>query len=100
MVQRSLASIAAVALLAVGAAGRAIASEWTVLPADRVFPPGGPASADTLDAPLSRRIAAWRARTGRRSFQKRIVVHKARRRLDVFADGDVLKSYVVELGLA
>jgi len=29
-----------------------------------------------------------------------MVVHKARRRLDVYADGEVLKSYVVELGLA
>jgi murein L,D-transpeptidase YafK len=75
-------------------------ADWRVLPAAQVFPPGEAASADTLDEPLLRRIEAWRARTGKRTFQKRIVVHKARRRLDVLADGEVLKSYVVELGLA
>ncbi len=93
--------LTALALLGLASvAAPAGASEWRVLPASRVFPPGEAASADTLDEPLLRRIEAWRARTGRRTFRKEIVVHKARRRLDVLADGEVLKSYVVELGLA
>lgn len=74
------------------------AAPAVVIPAAAVFPPGEAASPDTLDRPLPELIRAWRARAGKRSFQKRIVVHKARRRMDVFADGEVLKSYLVELG--
>ncbi len=70
-----------------------------VLPVAHVFPPGGAASERTLDRPLAELAAAWKARTGRLRFAKRIVISKSRRRMDVFADGDVLKSYVVELGL-
>lgn len=87
------------AVLALGpAAGRA--ADEVLLPAARVFPPGGAVSERTLDRPLADLIAAWKARTGRSRFAKRIVVSKSRRRMDVYADADVLKSYVVELGLA
>jgi murein L,D-transpeptidase YafK len=90
------------ALLAAGLLGPVAARAGTpfVLPAARAFPTGDAAAQETLDRPLAALIQAWRARTGRRTFAKRIVIHKARRRMDVFADGDVLKSYVVELGLA
>jgi hypothetical protein len=76
-------------------------ADTTVLvPADRVFPPAVAAAAATLDEPLPALIGAWRARTGKRTFRKRIVVHKARRRMDLYADGERLKSYVINLGLA
>jgi murein L,D-transpeptidase YafK len=81
-------------------AASAGAAESILLPVKQVFPGDDGAAAATLDRPLAGLVEAWRARTGKRTFQKRIVVHKARRRLDVFADGDLLKSYLVELGLA
>jgi murein L,D-transpeptidase YafK len=83
-----------------GLAGAARASPPMVLPERAVFPGDDGASAATLDRPLRELLDAWRARTGRRAFAKRIVVHKARRRLDVYADEDLVKSYLVELGLA
>jgi len=76
------------------------AEDEVFLPAAQVFPPGGPASEQTLDRPLAAQIAAWKRRTGKTRFAKRIVVHKPRRRMDLYADGDLLKSYVVDLGLA
>ncbi len=93
---------AAVAALAVLWAGlpRAGAAGEVLLPPQRVFPGGDAASPDTLDRPLAALVQAWKERTGKQAFRKRIVVHKARRRLDVFADGDLLKSYIVSLGLA
>jgi murein L,D-transpeptidase YafK len=93
---------AALALLAccAGLAGPARAAGEVVLAPLRVFPGGDGASPDTLDRPLTALVQAWKVRTGKRTFRKRIVVHKARRRMDVFADGDLLKSYVVSLGLS
>ena len=82
--------------LALPAAGQE--AQW--LPASQVFPGGDGAKASTLDAPLTALIAAHLQRSGRRRFAKRIVIHKARRRMDVFADGELLKSYVVNLGPA
>lgn len=76
------------------------ASDEVLLPTATVFPAGGPASEQTLGRTLAAQIAAWKARTGKTRFTKRIVVHKSRRRMDLHADGDVLKSYVVDLGLA
>ncbi len=87
-----------VGLLALATSARA--EDWRVLPEAHVFPPGGDASAATLDRPLPELLRAWQERTGRRTFKKRIVVHKARRRMDLYADGDVVKSYLVELGLS
>lgn len=78
----------------------ALAAEAIVLPERQVFPGDDGASAATLDQPLSGLIRAWKERTGQRTFRKRIVIHKARRRLDLFADGALLKSYLVELGLS
>ncbi len=97
-------SASPLALLAAGClalcALPAAAAETVLLPVKQVFPGDDGAAVARLDQPLAGLIQAWRARTGRQAFQKRMVVHKARRRLDVFADGDLLKSYLVELGLA
>ncbi len=93
---RSLRLACALAALALALDGRA--APVTVIPASRAFPPGDGASAETLDRPLVELLAAWKARTGKRTFRKRIVVHKARRRMDVLADGDIVKSYLVSLG--
>jgi len=78
-------------------AGPAAASPL-LLPEHRVFPGGDGASAATLDRPLAELLAAWQARTGRRTFRKRLVIHKARRRLDLYADEAIVKSYLIELG--
>jgi murein L,D-transpeptidase YafK len=51
-----------------------------------------------LDQPLASSIHAWKKRTNRKTFAKKIVVYKESRRLDVYADAEVLKSYVVNLG--
>ncbi len=93
---------AAAAVLVVLWAGspRAGAAGEVVVPARQVFPGDDGASPDTLDRPLAALVQAWKDRTGKRTFRKRIVVHKARRRMDVLADGDILKSYVVSLGLS
>lgn len=63
-----------------------------------MFPADGGAQASALDAPLASRIAAYVERTGHRHFAKRIVIHKAQRRMDVYADATLLKSYLVNLG--
>ncbi len=93
---------AAAALLALwaGLPHPARGSGELVLPGRLVFPGGDGASPDTLDRPLTALLQAWKERTGKHTFRKRIVVHKARRRLDVFADDDIVKSYVVSLGLS
>lgn len=91
-------ALTVIAALVLGPA-RARAEE-VLLPAAQVFPPGHGASEETLDRPLAGLISAWKARTGKSRFAKRIVIYKSRRRMDVHADGDVLKSYVVDLGLA
>jgi L,D-peptidoglycan transpeptidase YkuD (ErfK/YbiS/YcfS/YnhG family) len=65
-----------------------------------VFPGGDGASAATLDALLPKAIQAWQAEHKKQRFAKKIVVHKARRRLDVYADDAILKSYIVNLGLS
>ena len=70
------------------------------LPAREVFPGGDGASAATLDTPLPALVQSWQETTKKRAFRKKIIVHKARRRLDVFADETLLKSYIVNLGLA
>jgi len=89
------------ALLALAClAGPTAASPPLFLPERQVFPGDDGASAATLDRPLSGLIDAWRARTGRSTFRRRIVVHKARRRLDLYADESIVKSYLVELGLS
>ncbi len=93
------AALAALAVLWAGLPRPGAAAE-VLLPALRVFPGGDGASPDTLDRPLTALVQAWKERTGKRTFRKRIVVHKARRRMDVFADDDILKSYVVSLGLS
>lgn len=69
-----------------------------VLPERQVFPGEDGASPATLDRPLAGLIQEWKERTGKRTFRKRIVIHKSRRRMDVFADEALLKSYLVELG--
>jgi murein L,D-transpeptidase YafK len=94
------AAVAVVLACCAGLAGPAHAAGEVLLPPSLVFPGGDGASPDTLDRPLADLVQAWKARTGKRTFRKRIVVHKARRRMDVFADGDLLKSYVVSLGLS
>jgi murein L,D-transpeptidase YafK len=71
-----------------------------VLRGATVFPGDDGASASTLALPLLPRIRAHQDRAKTKRFAKKIVVHKARRRLDVFADDELLKSYVVNLGLA
>ncbi len=93
------AAVALAAALATASA-RTGAAEERVLPLELVFPGGDGASPDTLDRPLAALVQAFRERTGKRTFAKRIVVHKARRRMDVLADGEILKSYLVELGLS
>ncbi len=93
------ASLTALLLVLAGVPRTGAAGE-VLLPAERVFPGGDGASPDTLDRPLAELLPAWRKRTGKLTVHKRIVVHKARRRMDVFADGDIVKSYVVSLGLA
>jgi murein L,D-transpeptidase YafK len=98
------APVALASLLAVVAAcalpALARGSAPLVLPERQVFPGGDGASPATLDQPLSALLQAYRDRTGRRTFRKHLVVHKARRRLDVFADETIVKSYLVELGSA
>lgn len=69
-----------------------------LLPEQQVFPGTDGASAATLDTPLAELVAKFVAKRGKKTFAKRIVVHKARRRMDVFADEVLLKSYVVNLG--
>jgi murein L,D-transpeptidase YafK len=91
---------AAAVVLSCCLTGPARAAGEVVLPATVVFPGRDGASPDTLDRPLAALVQAWKKRTGKRTFGKRIVIHKARRRMDVFADGDLLKSYVVSLGLS
>ena len=76
-----------------GAAGMVYLSE------DRVFPGNDGAFPESLDKPLPELIEAWKVRTGKKKFKKRIVIHKARRRLDLYADETILKSYIVNLGL-
>jgi murein L,D-transpeptidase YafK len=51
-----------------------------------------------LDAPLRDRIADFQRRTQKPKFAKKIVVYKSSRRMDVYADEEVLKSYIVNLG--
>jgi murein L,D-transpeptidase YafK len=96
--RRTGIALAVTAALGVAPASRA--EPGVVLPLAQVFPGADGATEETLDRPLAERIAAWKARTGKRTFAKRIVVHKARRRMDVYADGDILKSYVIALGPA
>jgi murein L,D-transpeptidase YafK len=96
--RRRLLAVAPVALALAALAPAARAGPVWIVPERQVFPGGDGASADTLDRPLAGLIQAFRQRTGKRTFRKRIVVHKARRRMDVYADGEVLKSYLVELG--
>ena len=74
------------------------AQEVKVLSPARIFPADGVASAATLDVPLTDRIAAFRATHPKARFAKRIVISKSRRRMDVFADDTLLKSYIVNLG--
>jgi len=91
---RALAAIAALVLPAAASAG-------PVRRADaRVFPADGGASPATLQVPLASLVAAYVKRTGHRHFAKRIVIHKAQRRMDVYADQTLLKSYLIELGPA
>lgn len=98
---RPFAGALALLLLWAGLPARARAdAEPRVLAESQVFPAGDGASPATLDRPLTELLAAWRQRNGKRTFRKRIVIHKAHRRMDVFADDDLLKSYVVELGLS
>jgi murein L,D-transpeptidase YafK len=94
-------ALAPIALLALcGIPATAGAASELVLPEGQIFPGGDGAAPDTLDRPLTELLDAWKKRTGKRKFRKRIVVHKARRRMDVFADDDIVKSYVVSLGLS
>ena len=68
------------------------------LDAKTVFPGGDGADASTLDVPLASRIEAFLKGSRPHRFQKRMVIHKAARRLDVFADDTLLKSYLINLG--
>jgi murein L,D-transpeptidase YafK len=87
-------------LIALAVASSASAQGVVRLTDAQVFPGGDGATSSSLDVPLADRVAAYRAKTGKRTFAKRIEVHKARRRMDVFADGELLKSYVINLGPA
>jgi len=66
------------------------------LPAARVFPPGEAATPATLEVPLGRLLPPGAPAPGVLS----LVVHKARRRLDLLAGGRIVKSYLVNLGLS
>ena len=70
------------------------------LPLARVFPGGDGASADTLERPLKELPQAHLTKSGKKHAAKKIVVHKSKRRLDVYADEVLLKSYLVNLGLS
>lgn len=81
-----------------GIGGGARAQGWKWVAASQVFPPDAGASPETLDFPLVDRIAQFRAAHKKDHFAKRIVIHKSARRMDVFADDALLKSYIVNLG--
>ena len=68
------------------------------LPDAQVFPGTDGAQPKSLDTPLTDAIAAFEMKTGKKKWKKRIAVFKARRRMDVYADDVLLKSYVVNLG--
>lgn len=93
---RRARSIAAVLLAAAGSAGPGRAAD-IALPEGRVFPAGSGASPATLERPLA---ALWPE--GRRppGAALSIAIHKARRRLDLMVNGRIVKSYLVNLGLA
>jgi murein L,D-transpeptidase YafK len=87
-------------LLLLGSPALADGLAPVILTSSKVFPGDDGASADSLEQPLAAAVRAYQTKSGRRKFAKKIVVHKARRRLDVFADGVLLKSYLVNLGLS
>jgi hypothetical protein len=66
----------------------------------RVFPGTDGASPALLDVQLASQLRDWRAHHPGRQMTKRLVLHKARRRLDVFAGTELLKVYLVNLGYA
>ncbi|MBS2030766.1 MAG: L,D-transpeptidase [Deltaproteobacteria bacterium] len=85
--------------LALGLASSAAAQQTVLaLPDAQVFPGTDGAQASSLDAPLTDAIAAFEKKSGKKKWKKRITVFKARRRMDVYADDVLLKSYVVNLG--
>lgn len=81
---------------AVGSAGAGRAADLA-LPERRVFPEGGGGSPSTLERPLAELWPGGR-RPGAAALS--IAVHKARRRLDLLVNGRIVKSYIVNLGLA
>jgi hypothetical protein len=87
------ALVVALLLLASSAGAQTL---W--LDARVVFPGGDGADPETLAVPLASRIAAFLKDGHRTHFRKRMVIHKAARRLDVFADETLLKSYLINLG--
>lgn len=90
-------AVAALALLAGAAWPGPAAGQGIVVPHEQAFPAEGEASAATLDVPLADllRRAGVRPDDG-----VRIEIHKARRRLDLLVGGRLVKSYLVNLGLA
>ena len=91
------AHAAAFALLASTAWPRHAAGDGLRVPREVAFPPGEEASAATLDVPLAELMDRAGVRPG---DGVRIVIHKARRRLDLLVGGRLVKSYLVNLGLA
>ena len=83
--------------------GAAAAEGVVELPVSKVFPAEGPFRAaldrDGLDVPLADAIARRGARTGKKKCVPSIVIEKAARRLDAYCGDEVVKSYVVNLGL-
>jgi hypothetical protein len=91
---RPIAAALLAAAVASGGAGRA--ADLT-LPERRVFPPTSGGSPSTLERPLAELWPEGR-RPGAAALS--IAIYKARRRLDLLVNGRVVKSYIVNLGLA
>ncbi len=88
-----------VVLLLAGAVGypRGACGAELVLSERRVFPEAMSASPATLDRPLNE---LWPGGHPPEPGALSIAIHKAKRRLDVLANRRIVKSYIVNLGLA
>jgi len=64
----------------------------------QIFPAGDGATPALLDVDLSAQLQDWRDHHPRQRVERRLVLHKSRRRLDVFAGPDPVKVYLVNLG--
>jgi hypothetical protein len=95
---KRLRSLLWVFLGVVGFPTWAQAQELEVLTQTQIFPGNDGTSSETLERPLPDLIKAYQQRTHKKTFNKRMVLHKSKRRLDLYADDEILKSYVVNLG--